>query len=104
MGKYLLAVPSAANAGRDDEYNQWYGADHLNDVLAIPGVVSGKRFKAEPTSPNAPPQPELASYELELDDPSTFFTEMGRRAQTGEMKISPALDTSSAQLWLFKAQ
>ncbi|HEX7743126.1 MAG TPA: hypothetical protein VF489_01715 [Sphingobium sp.] len=104
MGKYLLAVPSAAQPGRDDEYNLWYDTDHLRDLLSIPGVVSGKRFKAEATSPNPPPQPYLALYELELDDPSTFFNEMGRRAQSGEMKITTALDASSAQLWLYRAQ
>lgn len=104
MGKYLLAIPSAANAGRDDEYNQWYDTDHLHDLLAIPGVVSGKRFKADATSPNQPPQPYLALYELELDDPSTFFDEMRRRAKTGEMKLSSALDASSAQLWLYQVQ
>lgn len=103
MGKYLLAVPSSAHAGRDDEYNDWYDREHLADVCAIPGVISGRRFDALSTSPGQPPAACLALYEIETDDPMTVLAELGQRVSSGEAKISSALDPSSAAMWLYKA-
>lgn len=104
MGKYILVVPSAAQPGQDDAYNHWYDTVHLGDLLAIPGVTSGRRFAASPASPNQPPAPYLAVYEIEAEDPAAVLAELGRRASSGEMQISPALDTGSAQMWLYQAR
>jgi hypothetical protein len=104
MGKYLLAVPSSAKAGQDDAYNHWYDTEHLADVCAIPGVISGRRFDALPNSPAQPPATYLALYEIETDDPMTVMAELRRRVSSGEAKISPALDTASAGMWLYKAR
>lgn len=35
--------------GREQEYNDWYSNQHLNDLLAIPGVISARRFKLSGT-------------------------------------------------------
>ena len=104
MAKYILVVPSSAHAGKDDDYNRWYDETHLGDLLAIPGVVSGKRYDADPASPNPPEAGYLAVYEIETDDPGKVLGELGRRAQAGEMVISPALDSASAKMWLYKAR
>jgi hypothetical protein len=103
MGKYLLVVPSSAKAGQDDAYDHWYDTEHLRDVCAIPGVTAGRRYDALPTSPNPPPATSMAIYEIETDDPMTVMAELGRRVGSGEAKISPALDTGSAQMWLYQA-
>lgn len=104
MGKYLLVVPSSAKEGRDADYNDWYDNIHLADLLKIPGVVSGRRFDAVATSPNPPPADTVAIYELELDDPMTVFQEIATRAGNGDMKMTDALDTASAKMWLYKAR
>jgi hypothetical protein len=103
MGKYLLAVPSSAVAGQDDDYNRWYDGEHLRDVCALPGVVSGRRYDALPNSPGQPPATYLALYEIETDDPMTVLAELGKRMQSGEYSLSPALDRSTSAMWLYKA-
>ena len=52
----------------------------------------------------APPAPYLAIYEIEAEDPNAAIEEIKRRAGAGEMNISPALDTASAPMWLYKAR
>jgi hypothetical protein len=104
MAKYLLVVPSSAHAGQDDAYNSWYDRTHIADLLAIPGIISGKRYDADPASPNPPGATYLAIYEIEADDGGQVIAELGRRAMAGEMVISPALDAASAKMWLYKAR
>jgi hypothetical protein len=104
MAKYLLVVPSNATAGQEDDYNHWYDTEHLGDLEAIPGVIAGTRFEIAATSPNQPAQPYVALYEIEAEDPMQVIAEIGKRAQTGEMQISPALDVNSTQMWLYKAR
>jgi hypothetical protein len=104
MASYVLVVPSSAQAGQDDDYNRWYDEIHLGDLLAIPGIISGRRFDADPSSPNPPQANYLALYEIDTDDPAAVLAELGRRAQSGKMVISSALDSSSARMWLYKAR
>ena len=104
MGKYILVVPSAAKAGREDEYNTWYDTEHLGDVCAVPGFVSGARYDAVASSPDPVPGPCLAIYEIEAEDPVTALTEMRRRAAAGEMSISTSIDGPSAKLWLYQVR
>lgn len=103
MPRYIMVVPSAAKPGRDDEYNAWYDGQHLADVCALPGVISGKRYVADAASPNPVPGPYLAIYEIETDDVSSVSAALGQRAAAGEMPITDALDTASAQIWFYKA-
>lgn len=64
MARGLLVVQSQpADPGREDEYNAWYAA-HLEDVRAVPGFVSARRYKV----PGSEPGEYLAVYEIEADD------------------------------------
>ncbi len=101
MKRHILIVTSAALAGRKAEYDQWYDNHHLADICSIPGVVSGRRFDALPGSPNPTPAPCMAIFEIEADDPATVFAEMNRRAQSGQMSVSTALDPTAVQMWLY---
>lgn len=102
MGKYVLVVPSSAKEGRDDDYNEWYDNQHIHDLLAIPGIKSGRRFAPDPISPMPPPASYLAIYEIETDDIGSVMMEMNRRAQAGELPTSDALDMESAKMWIFQ--
>lgn len=104
MAKYILVVPSAPSAGQEHEYNRWYDEQHLADVCAVPGFVGSRRFEAMPSSPQQPPEPYLAIYEIEADNPDAAIAELNRRAAAGEMAISPALDVTTAKMWLYRAR
>ena len=104
MATYILVVPSSAMPGRENEYNDWYDGEHLSDLLKVPGIVAGKRFDALENSPAKTPAKHLAIYEIEADDPLAVVAEIGRRAEAGEMSVSPTLDMSSVQMWLYKAR
>jgi hypothetical protein len=99
--RHILLVTSAAQAGREAEYDQWYDSTHLADICSIPGVVSGRRFDAAPASPSPTPARCLAIFEIEADDPLSVLAEMNRRASSGEMSVSAALDPAAVQMWLY---
>ncbi len=102
MPKYVFIAASAAKDGRDDEYNKWYDEEHFDDICALPGVKSGRRFNASPSSPMETPAPYLAIYEIETDDPDQVFTELHSRMQAGKMSATDSLDPTSARLWLYE--
>lgn len=41
----FLAFSNAANDQVHEEYNEWYDNVHMKEVLALPGVISARRFK-----------------------------------------------------------
>jgi hypothetical protein len=102
MGRYIFAVHSNPVAGREDEYNEWYSGRHLDDLLAIPGVISARRFMLaeKQTLPVAHAYKYLALYEVETDDPQSFIDELTTRVDTDRMPRSKALSRDlSAVLW-----
>ncbi len=102
MTHYVLAVMSAAKEGRDDEYNQWYDSRHMDEMLAMPGIVSGRRLQVAPGSPGTPPARYLTEFDIDADDPQTVLGEMARRAQSGEMSVTDAVDQSQVHIWIFE--
>jgi len=101
MSSYVLVAASSAVEGRDDDYNEWYDTIHIQDLLAIPGINSARRFEATPFGMSTPPGKYLAIYEIETDDIAGVMGELGRRAAAGEMRQSDALDAAAAQLWVY---
>lgn len=101
MAKFTMVVTSGAKDDRDAEYNEWYDSQHIHDICAIPGVISGRRLDAIPVTPHPQPAPYLAIYEIEADDPGMVLAEMARRGETGEMAISDSLDAESARIWMY---
>lgn len=106
MGKYLMVVQSQAKPGRDDEYTQWYDNVHIGHVCAIPGVKSGRRCEAVPSTNNIgkPGLRYLAIYEIEAEDPDSVVSELRKRAAEGTIDVSGALDSDSVVSWLYKVQ
>jgi hypothetical protein len=99
--RHIMIVTSAAHPGREVEFNQWYDQHHLADVCAIPGVVSGRRFDAAPSSPMPTPAPYMSIFEIDAADPLTVLAEMNRRAQSGEWTMTTSLDPSAVKMWLY---
>ncbi|MCB2073444.1 MAG: hypothetical protein H6917_14960 [Novosphingobium sp.] len=103
MAKYVMVVPTVPVAGQDADYNSWYDDVHVGEVCSVPGINSCRRFDAEPgASPNEPPSPYLAIYEIETDDIDGVVAELSRRAGAGEMNMSPALDLDQARMWVYR--
>ena len=102
MSRYQFVVHSNPAQGREDEFNEWYWNNHYRDILAIPGVVSGRRFTpAAAQFDNAPRQFQyLAIYELDVDDPQVFIDEMMKRAASGSMSRSTSVASgASVVIW-----
>jgi hypothetical protein len=99
--RHILIVTSAAQPGRDAEFNQWYDQHHLADVRAIPGVVSARRFEAAAISPMPTPAPYMTIFEIDADDPLSVLAEMNKRSQSGEWSMTTALDVSAVRMWIY---
>jgi hypothetical protein len=102
MAKYVMVVQSKAVEGQDAGYNEWYDTIHMEDILDLPGVNSGRRFDFDSTMMGAPGQPYLAIYEIETDDINTVTAEMGKRAMDGKMRQTDTLDAPASVLWFYK--
>ena len=59
-GRGLLMVWTDIPADKEEEFNRWYKEEHLAELLAIPGFLSGARYQAVSGGPKY-----LACYELE---------------------------------------
>jgi hypothetical protein len=100
--RYIFAVRSNPVEGREDEYNDWYSDRHLDDVRAVPGVISARRYTLAEQQARHVEQPfkYLALYEVETEDPQGFIDQLTARIGTDRMPRSSALsDDVSAVLW-----
>ncbi len=81
--------------GHEDEFNRWYGTDHLLHGVLTPGVLAGQRFRRA----DGPWPSGRHDYLMiwEMDDPA-FALEQLTRAKGGDaMPISPAIDMAGVQ-------
>ncbi len=95
---YVTLVFNEPQPGQDVEYNRWYDEEHLPDVVAVPGFVSGQRFRRSPAQlrPNVPPSPQyLVAFTIVTDDLEAVYAEVRRRARSGETKMSPTVKRGS---------
>lgn len=79
MARGIVVVSTRpASPEQEDEYNRWYSEVHLPEILAIPGFVGARRYRAPGTSEY------LAVYEIEGDDLQAVLAGMatGRAERT----------------------
>ena len=97
----LLGLMNAVE-GEEAEFNRWYDEQHLDDVLAIPGMISARRFHVveNPDNPDATPWRYLTIYEVEPDAIATIPAELRRRIGEKIIPISEAL-ASERVGWFF---
>ncbi len=100
MPKTVLLVFSNANEGEDAEFNRWYDEQHLPDVLKVTDAVAAQRFELNPSPADAAqfPWKYLAIYEIDNEDASAFQADLGKRAGTAVMPISPTMDSKTAKM------
>jgi hypothetical protein len=88
--EYTVIVYTSPVVGREDEYNAWYDGIHLPEFCALPGVISGRRFKvAEEGKPRY-----AAIYELSAH-PDEVFAAMNAGVKNGTVRMTDALDMAT---------
>ena len=91
----FIALSNATSDDVDDDFNQWYDAVHAQEVLALPGVRSYRRFRLAPAQvlpgDDRATHQYLALYELEVDDWEAFAAENQQAFVDGRITIRPEL-------------
>ncbi len=102
MSASLQFAMSNATPGMEEEFERWYGQEHLPHVLRVPGVLAGQRFRRVRTE-SLPNGPHEYLVIWEFDDPQLALQQLARSKGGEEMPISPAIDMATLQpptMWL----
>ncbi|GAA0944002.1 hypothetical protein [Actinocorallia libanotica] len=103
----LLLVFSNPKPGQDEAYNDWYDQIHLAEILAVPGVASGRRYEFHrvetPGTEERPAHRHLALYELDRD-PREVMAECARRTASGEIGMHESLDAGAMSVAVWRAR
>lgn len=96
----FMVHSNPVSAARAEEFDTWYSQTHLPEVLALPGVVSARRFAYRSTSIEAGNLPEhqfLAIYEID-GDPDECLASLNAGIAEGRIHMSDVLDLSSMKM------
>lgn len=104
MTSVLIVLTNAA-AGHEAEFNDWYDNHHLDEVLALPGFVSARRFTLSddqlPEDQMAPSRHRyLAIYDLDIT-PAQALGTLLEETQTGRMVLPEYIDQETIGTWAF---
>lgn len=100
--KSTLVVLSNPVRGREDEYNDWYTNQHLDDVLAVPGIVSASRLKLQGEPADGIAWRYCALYDVEHEDPGAVLAELQARSGTDRMPLSEAIDIGGVYAMIYE--
>lgn len=103
MASCMLVVLSDAKDGREDAFNDWYNGRHLDDIVAMPGFSSAKRYRLRTLNMGAFPNKYLAIYEIDAEDPERAVDEMFALRDTPAMPLHPAFDLDTCNVAIFEA-
>jgi hypothetical protein len=82
-------------AGQEEEFNRWYGAEHLSHGVLTPGILAGQRFRrAEGPWPSGK-HDYLTIWEM--DDPAFALAQLAQARGTDSMPLSPSVDMTTVQ-------
>ncbi len=104
LSRHLLVVLANAAPGTDDEFNRWYDQVHVPQLLAIPGLVTARRYRLDQRQMRGTrkrPYEYLTLYEIESDDPKAVGDQIIERALDGHVVVSPTLDVANSLTLLF---
>lgn len=102
MSRYTLVVLSNAVDGQEEAFNDWYSHQHLADVVSLPGFSGAVRLKLHTAVSGDFDRKYLALYDIDADDPDLAVQALTRGSMAGEIKLSPALDTSQISCAVFE--
>lgn len=81
--------------GQEEEFNRWYGTDHLIHTVLTPGVLAGQRFRRVEGPWPSGKHDYLTIWEI--DDPAFALAQLAQARATETMPISPSVDMSTVQ-------
>ena len=81
--------------GQEEEFNRWYGTDHLIHTVLTPGVLAGQRFRRVEGPWPSGKHDYLTIWEI--DDPAFALAQLAQARGTETMPISPSVDMSTVQ-------
>lgn len=90
--QFALSNPTP---GQEDEFNRWYGAEHLTHGVLTPGILAGQRFRRADGPWPSGKHDYLTIWEM--DDPAFALAELAKARGTDTMPLSPAVDMSTVQ-------
>jgi hypothetical protein len=82
-------------SGREEEFNRWYGTDHMIHTVLIPGILAGQRFRRVEGPWPSGKHDYLTIWEM--DDPAFALAQLAQVRGTDAMPISPSVDMSTVQ-------
>jgi len=99
--RYKLIVKADPKPGEEAEFNRWYDAHHIPDVMQVEGFVSAERFvfAKEQMIDASPSHQYIAIYDLETDDLAKTLEAF--RAQAPKMVDSSAIDRANSTAEIF---
>jgi hypothetical protein len=107
MAQDLFIALTNPIEGEDEAFNKWYDAQHVPEVLDVPGVVAAQRYDI--VELNVPDDQELPAqlpppthrymviYELD-NDPDVVMAEFLKRVMAGTLSLGEWLDLSTISL------
>ncbi|MDB5968715.1 MAG: hypothetical protein JWQ90_1165 [Hydrocarboniphaga sp.] len=100
MSRYLFVVHSNAAEGREQDYLDFIGR-HVDDILALPGVIWGRRGKVAVAQARPAPHAHqyITVFEVETDDLQGFIDEMNSRVMSGHIPRSTSVAGASPVFW-----
>lgn len=81
--------------GREEEFNHWYGTDHLLHGVLTPGILAAQRFRRVEGPWPSGKHDYLTIWEM--DDPAFALAELAKARGTETMPISPSVDMTTVQ-------
>ncbi len=104
MANYTFVVLTNPVPGKEAEFNEWYTKQHIPDVLNVPGIVAGQRFRladAQMGGDANKPYKYCALYEIESDNPAAVLKDLQSRVGTADMVMTDALDMKNLGAFVF---
>lgn len=95
MATTLQFALSNPIAGIEDEFNRWYGTEHLEHGVATPGILAGQRFKRV-IGPWPSGQHDYLMI-WKMDDPAFALGELAKTRDDHRMQVSPSIDMTTVQ-------
>lgn len=97
MARYEYVILGRGKDGRDQEFRDWYDAEHLADVAKVEGIISARRLDIgfqKVYDIEVPQYTSLTIYEIETDDPAAMVAKIAAMAGTDAMPMSDAIEKS----------
>jgi hypothetical protein len=80
LGNAILAVWNDVDPEAEDDFNEWYPREHIPERTSVPGLIRGRRYRAQEGSPRYMAFYEATSmevlttgaYRTQLDNPTAW--------------------------------